>query len=272
MLRDITLGQFVPGNSVIHRMDARVKVVLVVAFTVMLFVAHNFASLAFVAAFLVSAAALSRVPYKMLIRTFKPLLPFILFTVVLNMFYVTGDVLVEFWVFRITYQGIYVSLMMVSRILFMLVGSSLLTFTTSPIILTDALERLLKPLTYLKVPVHDIAMMMTIALRFIPTLIEETDKIMNAQKARGADMESGNLVQRMKALIPVLVPLFVSSFKRADELALAMECRCYGGGEGRTRLREMKMGARDLVAAVLTAAVFAAVIVCNTLLGSIYAA
>lgn len=271
MLRDITLGQFVPGNSLIHRMDARAKVILVIVFTVMLFVAQNFVSLACVAAFLITAAVVSKVSPKLLIRTFKPLLPFILFTVVLNMFYVSGETWVEFWIFKITYQGVYVSIMMVARILFMLIGSALLTFTTSPIVLTDALERLMKPLALIRVPVHDIAMMMTIALRFIPTLIDETDKIMNAQKARGADMESGSLMHRVKALVPILVPLFVSAFKRADELALAMECRCYSGGEGRTRLKEMRYSGKDAAAAVLTLCVLGAVIFFNSRYGSIYA-
>lgn len=270
MLRDITLGQFIPGDSVIHRLDPRIKTVLMVVCTVMVFTAENFVSMAAVAVFISVCALLSRVPAKLLIRSFRPLLPFIIFTVILNMFYVGGEPLVSFWIFKITAEGIKVSIMMTMRIVLMLLGSSLLTFTTSPIVLTDALERLMLPLSWIRVPVHDIAMMMTIAMRFIPTLIDETEKIMNAQKARGADLESGGLLKRSKALIPILVPLFVSSFKRADELALAMECRCYTGGKGRTRLRQMKIRGRDIAASVLTAAVLAGMIAANLRFGSVY--
>ncbi len=269
MLRDITLGQFIPGKSFVHLLDARFKTVLIITFTVLVFVAQNFVSMGLVAVFLVAASAASRIPAKMLIRSFKPLLPFILFTVILNMFYVEGQVLWEFWVLKITKEGLLLSAMMAMRIIFMLLGGSLLTFTTSPIVLTDALERLMKPLSWIKVPVHDIAMMMTIALRFIPTLIDETEKIMNAQKARGADLESGGPLKRAKALIPILVQLFVSAFKRADELALAMECRCYTGGKGRTRLKQMKAAPRDAYATLLTAAVTAGVIWLNAVLPSV---
>lgn len=266
VLRDITLGQFVPGQSFIHKLDARFKTVLIIAFTVLVFVSKNFASIGLVAVLLVGASAASRIPAKMLIRSFKPLLPFILFTVILNMFYVDGQILWQFWVLKITKEGLLLSAMMALRIIFMLLGGSLLTFTTSPIVLTDALERLMKPLSWIKVPVHDIAMMMTIALRFIPTLIDETEKIMNAQKARGADLESGGPLKRAKALIPILVPLFVSAFKRADELALAMECRCYTGGKGRTRLKQMKAAPRDGFAVLITAAVTTGVIWLNAIL------
>jgi len=266
VLRDITLGQFVPGQSFIHKLDARFKTVLIIAFTVLVFVSKNFASIGLVAVLLVGASAASRIPAKLLIRSFKPLLPFILFTVILNMFYVDGQILWQFWVLKITKEGLLLSAMMALRIIFMLLGGSLLTFTTSPIVLTDALERLMKPLSWVKVPVHDIAMMMTIALRFIPTLIDETEKIMNAQKARGADLESGGPLKRAKALIPILVPLFVSAFKRADELALAMECRCYTGGKGRTRLKQMKAAPRDGFAVLITAAVTAGVIWLNAIL------
>ncbi len=269
MLRDITLGQFVPGKSFIHKLDARFKTVLIITFTVLVFLAKNFASMGLVAVLLVGASAASRIPSKLLIRSFKPLLPFILFTVILNMFYVDGQILWEFWVLKITKEGIMLSAMMALRIIFMLLGGSLLTFTTSPIVLTDALERLMKPLSWVKVPVHDIAMMMTIALRFIPTLIDETEKIMNAQKARGADLESGGPLKRARALIPILVPLFVSAFKRADELALAMECRCYTGGKGRTRLKQMKATSLDVYAALFTAAVTAGVIWLNAVLPSV---
>ena len=270
MLKDITLGQFIPGDSPIHRIDARVKILLVICFTVMIFVATNFVSMGLVGALLLVAALLSRVSSKVLIRSFRPLLPFIIFTVILNMFYVKGEPLFEWWIFSVTKEGIYVSIMMTARIVFMLLGGSLLTFTTSPIVLTDALERLMKPLSWIRIPVHDIAMMMTIALRFIPTLVDETEKIMNAQKARGADLESGGLFKRARALVPILVPLFVSSFKRADELALAMECRCYTGGAGRTRLKQMKMTVADLWAALVCAAVLAALIYANITFGSVY--
>jgi len=269
VLRDITLGQYVPGQSLIHKLDARFKTVLIITFTVLIFVAKNFAAMGLVAVFLIAASAASRIPAKLLIRSFKPLLPFIIFTIVLNMFYVDGEILWQFWVLKITREGLLLSVMMAARIIFMLLGGSLLTFTTSPIVLTDALEQLMKPLSWIKVPVHDIAMMMTIALRFIPTLIDETEKIMNAQKARGADLESGGPFKRAKALIPILVPLFVSAFKRADELALAMECRCYTGGKGRTRLKQMKAAPRDAWATLFTAAVTAGVIWLNSILPSV---
>lgn len=271
MLRDITLGQYVPAESVIHRLDPRFKVIFVIALTVMIFVATNFVAMGAVFLLVLAACLLSKVPAKLLIRSFRPLLPFILFTVILNMLYVGGEtVLVQFWIIKITLEGVYISVMMTLRIVLMLLGSSLLTFTTTPIMLTDALERLMKPLALIKVPVADIAMMMTVALRFIPTLIGETDKIMNAQKARGANLDSGKLGQRTKALIPVLIPLFVSAFKRADELALAMECRCYTGSGKRTRMRQMKTAPRDFVAAATVCLMIAAIIVANSFFGTVF--
>ena len=266
MLRDITIGQFIPGESIIHKIDPRFKIVFVVAATVMIFISKTFVGIGICAAFIILCAALSGVHAKLLIRSFKPLLPFIIFTVILNMLYSRGGtVLLEWWVITITLEGIYASIMMTLRIVLMLLAGSLLTFTTSPIVLTDAIERLMYPLSWIKVPVRDIAMMMTIALRFIPTLIDETEKIMNAQKARGASLESGKLMQRAKAMLPILIPLFVSAFKRAEELALAMECRCYTGGKGRTRLKQMKCRLPDFVSAFVIIAVLAAIVYANSM-------
>lgn len=270
MLRDITLGQYIPGDSALHRMDARVKILVTLGFTVILFVAVNLGAVLAAGLLPIIAAMISRISAKIIIKSFKPLLPFILFTVILNLFYVGGDPIVQFWIFKITWEGLHVSAIMTLRIIFMLIGGSLLTFTTSPILLTDAIERLMGPMKKIKVPVHEIAMMMTIALRFIPTLIEETDKIMNAQKARGADMERGSVLQRIRALIPILIPLFVSAFKRADELALAMESRCYTGGEGRTRMKVMKMSLRDIWGVLLWGVSLTLVILCNNFFGNAF--
>ena len=268
MLKDITLGQYFPGSSVIHRMDARVKLVLTIVFIVMLFAAHNIWGLMVGVAFTIISFAISRIPASMIGKSLKPIIPLVIFTALLNVLFVrTGDVYWQWNFIKITNEGVSTAVYMVIRIVCLIVGSSLLTYTTSPIDLTDAIERLLSPLKKIKVPVHELAMMMTIALRFIPTLIEETDKIMNAQKARGADLETGGLIKRAKALIPILIPLFISSFRRAYELAFAMECRCYTGGEGRTRMKQMKLAARDFVALGVTAALLAAVIVLNHYLG-----
>ena len=258
-LKDITLGQYFPGNSPIHRLDPRTKMIAVTLYIVSLFLAKNFLTYGIMFAVLVAAISISKVPFKSIVRGLKPVLFIAIFTAVLNLFYTPGThVLVKFWVLTITLEGVLNAFFMVIRIMMLIAGTFLLTYTTSPILLTDGLESLLTPLKKIKVPVHELAMMMSIALRFIPTLIEETDKIMSAQRARGADFESGNLMQRAKALIPLLVPLFISAFRRADELAVAMECRCYHGGEGRTRLRQLKYQSRDyitLVLAVLTAVV-----------------
>ena len=266
MIRDITIGQYFPGKSPIHRMDPRVKILLSLAYIILLFVAGNLWSLLLGAFFVLCCYWISRIPLKMILRSLKPIVPIVLFTAVLNMFFVQGEVLWSWWFFQITREGVNMAVLMASRIICLIAGTTLLTYTTSPIALTDGIERLLSPLKRLKMPVHELAMMMTIALRFIPTLIEETDKIMSAQKARGADMESGGLVQRAKALVPILIPLFVSSFRRADELALAMECRCYRGGEGRTRMKQLKMTWLDAMAALVMAAVFAVVIAMNFVL------
>ena len=246
MLKDITLGQFFPGNSVVHKLDPRTKLVMLVVYIVALFVAVSWVSYAVMLAFLLFSIGISQIPPKSIIRGMKPLVLILVFTGVLNIFFTTGEhVLVSFWRITIYAEGLERALFMVVRILMLISGTFLLTYTTSPIALTDGLESLLNPLKAIKVPVHELSMMMCIALRFIPTLIEETDKIMSAQKARGADFENGKLMERVKALIPILVPLFISAFRRADELATAMECRCYQGGEGRTKMKLLRYMRRD---------------------------
>ena len=262
MLKDITLGQYFPGNSVIHRLDPRTKLIMLVVYIVALFMAVSWISYAVLFAFLAGVIAVSRIPVKNIISGMKPLVIILIFTAVLNLFFTEGEtVLVEFWVITITLEGIVRAFFMMIRILMLITCTFLLTYTTSPIALTDGLESLLNPLKKIKVPVHELAMMMCIALRFIPTLIEETDKIMSAQKARGADFETGKLMDRVKALVPILVPLFISAFRRADELATAMECRCYHGGEGRTKMKMLRYGRRDLIAFGIGAVLLAAVIV-----------
>ena len=261
MLKDITLGQYFPGNSPVHRLDPRTKLLLLVAYIVVLFTADNWASYLAVFAFLAIVIAISKIPLKSIVSGMKPLVMILIFTGILNIFFTAGEtVLLSFWVITITTEGIIRAIYMVARILMLITGTFLLTYTTSPIALTDGLESLLGPLKKLRLPVHELAMMMCIALRFIPTLIEETDKIMSAQKARGADFENGNLIQRVKALVPILVPLFISAFRRADELATAMECRCYQGGDGRTKMKLLRYKAADFYAfgagVVLIAVVF----------------
>lgn len=248
MLKDITLGQYFPGDSIIHRLDPRTKLIWVIFYIIALFQATNFLSYALMAAVTVGCVALSHVPPKSMLKGLKPVMIIIVLTAVLNLFYTDGTPLVQIWKLTITYEGIVKAFFMVIRIIMLICGTFLLTYTTAPVALTDGLELLLGPLKKLKVPVHEMSMMMSMALRFIPTLIEETDKIMSAQKARGADFESGNLLQRAKALLPILVPLFISAFRRADELAIAMESRCYHGGEGRTRMKQLKYAGRDYAA------------------------
>ena len=248
MLKDITLGQFFPGDSVVHKLDPRTKLVMLVIYIVALFVAVSWVSYALMLAFLMISILISKIPPKSILRGMKPLVLILVFTGVLNLFFTTGEqVLVSFLGITIYVEGLSRAFFMVIRILMLISGTFLLTYTTSPIALTDGLESLLGPLKAIKVPVHELSMMMCIALRFIPTLIEETDKIMSAQKARGADFESGKLMERVKALIPILVPLFISAFRRADELAVAMECRCYQGGEGRTKMKLLRYMRRDYV-------------------------
>ena len=245
-LKDITLGQYFPGHSPVHKLDPRTKLLAVVLYIVALFLANWFVTYAIMFLVLAGSIAISGVPVKSILRGMKPVVFIVVFTALLNLFYTGGDtVLVRFWIFTITLEGVFRAFFMVVRILMLISGTFLLTYTTSPILLTDGLESLLSPLKKLHAPIHELSMIMSIALRFIPTLIEETDKIMSAQRARGADFESGNLIQRARALIPLLVPLFISAFRRADELAVAMECRCYHGGEGRTRLRQLKYEGRD---------------------------
>lgn len=262
MLKDITLGQYFPGNSVIHRLDPRTKLVMLVVYIVALFLASGPASYGLMLVLLLTSIRISGIPGKAFLRGMKPLVFILIFTGILNLLFTQGETeLVSFWVITITFEGVIRSVYMMARILMLIAGTFLLTYTTSPIALTDGLESLLNPLKKIKVPVHELAMMMCIALRFIPTLIEETDKIMSAQKARGADFETGKLMDRVKALVPILVPLFISAFRRADELATAMECRCYHGGDGRTKMKLLRYKSRDFYAYGIGVLVLAAVIV-----------
>lgn len=263
MISDITIGQYFPGKSFVHKMDARIKIVLTVALIVLAFLCKNFYALLAMTAIIVALVPISKISFKTIFKSIKPLLVIILITAIINLFYGSGEPLVQFWVFKITLNGIKTAVFMAVRIIALVVISSLLTYTTSPTNLTSAMESLMKPLKLVKVDVHSIAMTMTIALRFIPTLIEEIDKIMSAQKSRGADLDSGGLIHRAKALIPILIPLFVSSFKRADELAYAMECRCYTGGNGRTKMNTMKMSYRDVIAFLFVVLCFVGVILLN---------
>ena len=262
MLKDITLGQFFPADTVVHRLDPRTKLLAVILYIVALFNASGVVTYAIMAAVLAACVLLSHVPFKSLTRGLKPVYIIVAFTAIMNMFFTGGTPVADVWLLRhITFEGIISAVQMILRIVLLIMGTFLMTYTTSPIALTDGLENLLSPLKKLRLPIHELAMMMSIALRFIPTLIEETDKIMSAQKARGADFETGNIFQRAKALIPILVPLFVSAFRRADELATAMECRCYHGGEGRTALRVLHMRGTDWVTLLLFAALAAGIII-----------
>ena len=261
MLKDVTLGQFFPGSSIVHRLDPRCKLLLTIVYIAALFTAESYVSYAVMLIITGVCIALSRIQLKVILRGLKPLWIIIALTAVLNMFFTPGRELVSFWKITITYEGLIRAVFMVLRITMLIAGTFLLTYTTSPIALTDAMEILFGPLKKLKVPVHEMSMMMSMALRFIPTLIEETDKIISAQKARGADFETGNLFHRAKALVPILVPLFISAFRRADELATAMECRCYRGGSGRTKLKQLTWCTRDTLAMIWSALVLAGVIV-----------
>ncbi len=264
MIRDITIGQYYPGKSVLHRLDPRIKLVATFWLIVVIFLCKSFFSLALIGAVTVIAAAISSVPPKMILKSLKPIVIILIFTAILNIFYTTGgEVYFEWWEISITQKGVNTAIFTMIRIVCLVIISSLLTYTTTPTMLTDAIERLLSPLKVFKIKVHTLAMMMTLALRFIPTLIEEIDRIMNAQKARGADLETGGIIQRAKALVPIFIPLMVSSFRRAYELAFAMTCRCYTGGEGRTRMKQMKLAGRDFVALFICAVITAGVIVLN---------
>lgn len=266
MITDITFGQYYPGKSVLHRMDPRFKIFTIIAFVVVLFCIQQYGGFILPAIFLLVEVILSKVPTKTVIRSVKPILPLIVFTALLNMFFVEGTPIFTLWVLAPTWEGLYAAGIMIVRIVLLIVSTSMLTFTTTPIALTDAIERLLSPLKVIRFPAHEIAMMMTIALRFIPTLMEETNKIIAAQKARGADFESGNLIARAKAMIPILIPLFVSAFRRAEELAVAMECRCYNGGKNRTKLRQPKITAVDWIMTGAVLLMIAGVILANRFL------
>lgn len=263
MLKDITIGQHFPGHSILHRCDPRLKLVATIAYIVVLFVAPNPLGLVLSILLLAALYRVAQIPGKMILKSLKPIVPIVIFTAVLNLFFVTGqgEPLVHFWILNIYAEGVKYAILLAVRVCALIAGTSLLTYTTSPIVLTDAIESLLRPLAKLHFPVHELAMMMTIALRFIPTLIEETEKIMNAQKARGAMLDSGTFTQRIKALVPILIPLFISAFRRADELAMAMECRCYHGGEGRTALRVLHYQKADWLSLAAFVALTAGVIV-----------
>lgn len=273
MISDITLGQFFPGNSPLHRLDPRMKIILAVFFIAALFVADTPIAFAAMAIITFALVGVSKISTKVVIKGVKPLIFILLFTSILNIFMTvgSGEPLVEFYFIKIYTEGIVRAIFMSTRVVLLIIGTSMfLTYTTSPIILTDGIESLLSPLKKIKVPVHEFAMMMSIALRFIPTLVEETEKIMNAQKSRGADFSSGGLIKRAKALIPILVPLFVSSFKRADELATAMECRCYRGDVNRTKLVKLQYRASDFVWLLGFVVLLGAVIFSRVWLGDIW--
>jgi len=266
MLKDITIGQYFPGDSVIHKLDPRTKIIITFLFIVIIFFIRYYAGYGMILAFMLLTIYLSRIPFKFVLRGLKPLLFIIILTFLINIFFTPGDdVIVKLWFLTVTMEGLHQGVFMALRLIFLVSGTSLLTLTTSPIALTDGIELLLNPLRVIRFPAHELAMMMTIALRFIPTLLEETDKIMKAQMARGADFESGNLLQRAKALVPLLVPLFISAFRRADELAMAMEARCYRGGTNRTRMKILTLEFRDIAAFGVTLLLIAGVLL-NTYL------
>ncbi len=270
MIKDITIGQYLNVDSPVHRMDARMKIILTVIFIVSIFLCKNFAALGLMLLFSALVILLSKVPFKMVLKSMKPIAIIVVFTSILNIFYIKGGTPLLDWKFiHITTNGIFTALFMAIRIICLVVFSSILTYTTTPTMLTDALEKLLSPLKLFKIPVSTLAMMMTLALRFIPTLIDEIDRITNAQKARGADLEDGNFIQRVKALVPIIVPLFVSSIRRAYELADAMDCRCYTGGPGRTRMKQMKFHTGDFVSLVVIAVYVAGVVLLNHFLGAV---
>lgn len=265
MIRDITLGQYYPGSSWVHKLDPRIKIIATLLYIVALFVVHDFIGFAIAFVALAAIIAISKVPLRFILKGLKPVFIIIAFTLIVNLFMIKGEVLVQFGIFHITREGVRMAAFMGIRLVLLIIGSSMLTLTTRPIGLTDGIEALLSPFKKIGLPAHELAMMMTIALRFIPTLLEETDKIIKAQQARGADFESGNIMRRAKALIPILVPLFISAFRIAQDLAMAMEARCYGSGIKRTRMNAMKLGKRDLAASILLVA-FLAVIVLQRIL------
>ena len=262
---DISFGQYCEGNSILHRMDPRAKIIAAIMYIVAVFLAKNLYAFALLLLSAIFLIAVSGIPLRIVLKSMKPLVIILLFTAVINIFWMEGEtLLVSLGFIRIYLEGIINAILIAVRIIILLVGTTIfMTFTTTPIALTDGLEQLLSPLKKIGLPVHEFSMMMTIALRFIPTLTEETQKIMNAQKARGADFSTGSLLQRARALVPILVPLFVSAFRRADELATAMECRCYTGGDGRTRMNVLHAGAMDYVFCILVIALGAGILVLN---------
>lgn len=265
MIKDITIGQYIPGESFVHKLDPRLKILISLLFIVDLFLVNNFEGYLFVIMFILTTILIANLSFKYIYNGLKPILVLLLITAVLNIFMTPGKVLIFHWGFISIYkEGLMIAAFMIIRLVFLIMGTSILTLTTSPIELTDGIEKLLNPFKRIGVPAHELAMMMTIALRFIPTLMDETDKIMKAQMARGADFESGNLISRAKSLIPILVPLFISSFRRADELAMAMESRCYKGGEGRTRMKQLKITKRDYIASFVFTLLFLMTIVSRT--------
>ncbi len=259
MIKDITLGQYFPGNTLVHRLDPRTKLILSILFIVCLFSCKGTIPYLILTTFLATVICITKINFKLIFKSLKPILILILFTAILNIFYTNeGRVLLSYKFITITSGGVYTAFFMAFRIVLLVAGTFvMLSYTTSPIMLTDGLEELLKPLKKIKFPVHELSMMMSIALRFIPTLIEETDKIMSAQKSRGANFETGGLISRAKALVPILIPLFINAFRRAEDLALAMECRCYNGGEGRTTLRKLKFSSLDYAAISISVLIFA---------------
>ena len=268
MISDITIGQYYKGDSFVHKLDPRAKIILTVLFVAMIFLCKNFFSLALVLGFILLSVAVSKVPAKMFLKSLKPIVPIVLFTAIINIFYITGGKeLISLGFITVTEKGVFTAIFMAIRIIFLIISSSLLTYTTVPTQLTDAIERLLSPLKIFHVPVHTLAMMMTLALRFIPTLIEEVERITNAQKARGADFESGSFMDKIKALIPILIPLFISAFRRAYELSYAMTCRCYTGGEGRTRMKQMKLKVGDFISLMVFIIGVVGVVLINTYVG-----
>ena len=269
MISDITIGQYYKGDSFVHKLDPRAKIILTVLFVAMIFLCKNFFSLALVLGIIILSVAVSKVPFKMFAKSLKPIIPIVLFTAIINIFYITGGKeLLSLGFVKVTEKGVYTAVFMAIRIIFLIISSSLLTYTTVPTQLTDAIERLLSPLKLVHIPVHTLAMMMTLALRFIPTLIEEVERITNAQKARGADFESGSFMDKIKALIPILIPLFISAFRRAYELSYAMTCRCYTGGEGRTRMKQMKLKISDFISIAFFILGIVAVVLLNLYAGA----
>lgn len=269
MLKDITLGQYFPANSFVHSLDPRIKILLTLFLIIAVFFIESLWGFLAVACYIIIAVAFSKLSFKMVIKGIKPILFLVIFTALINLFMTNGEIIrfgdvpLQLGVLKLTKEGLRSAVVMSLRLVFLVMGTSVLTLTTSPILLTDGVEKLLSPFSRIGLPTHELAMMMTIALRFIPTLLEETDKIMKAQMARGADFESGNIISRAKALVPILVPLFISSFRRADELAVAMECRCYRGGKNRTRLHELKIGGKDWVACFSMALLGGAILTLN---------